>query len=221
MYFIHRNRGLWASFRMGCWLTCEGPGGATTRPGSESARAAAKQEPREAAVRALFQRARPHRDPQRRSLLGGDRPDSIDSRAPVAPADEPRRPTMETIPSSLPRGEVRLALKTHARDGRLRATDDPAPAPRAHPRPTLTIAPRPSPAQDGYVKWDDVDVSNVDLPAGDDMGIPRCAPRHPPASTPRSPRAGENLSPRFFPRARPQRLRARAARRSLPVPITR
>jgi translation initiation factor 3 subunit B len=37
---------------------------------------------------------------------------------------------METIPSSLPRGE------------------------------------------DGYVKWDVVDVSNVDLPAGDDMGIP-------------------------------------------------
>ena len=38
---------------------------------------------------------------------------------------------METIPASLPRGEVRLALKTHARVVRLDATDDPAPAPRA------------------------------------------------------------------------------------------
>ena len=76
-------------------------------------------------------------------------------------------------------------------------------------------------AQDGYIKWDDVDVATMGLPAGDDMGIPRCAPRHPPASTLRSPRARAKIfRPVSFP-ARDPSLRARAARRTLAVPITR
>jgi hypothetical protein len=35
------------------------------------------------------------------------------------------------------------------------------------------LAALPSPPQDGYVKWDEVDIDSLKLPAGDDMGIAR------------------------------------------------
>ena len=35
------------------------------------------------------------------------------------------------------------------------------------------LAALPSPPQDGYVKWDEIDIDSLKLPAGDDMGIVR------------------------------------------------
>ena len=36
------------------------------------------------------------------------------------------------------------------------------------------LAALPSPPQDGYVKWDEIDIDSLKVPAGDDMGIARC-----------------------------------------------
>ena len=36
------------------------------------------------------------------------------------------------------------------------------------------LAALPSSPQDGYVKWDEIDIDSLKLPAGDDMGIARC-----------------------------------------------
>lgn len=75
---------------------------------------------------------------------------------------------METIPANLPRGEVR----SRPRPAKIR-TGSRCPA-----RPSRAIAAHlaalPSPSQDGYVKWDQVDIDSLKLPAGDDMGIVRC-----------------------------------------------
>ena len=73
---------------------------------------------------------------------------------------------METIPANLPRGEVR----SRPRPAEIRAGSRCAARPSA--RSPLT-SPLSLPSQDGYVKWDQVDIDSLKLPAGDDMGIVR------------------------------------------------
>lgn len=73
---------------------------------------------------------------------------------------------METIPANLPRGEVR---------SRPRPAIDPRRFPlcRSSVRAIAAHLAALLPSQDGYVKWDQVDIDSLKLPAGDDMGIVR------------------------------------------------
>ena len=75
---------------------------------------------------------------------------------------------METIPANLPRGEVR----SRPRRAKIFAGSCCAARPPRAIAAHLTAL--PSPLQDGYVKWDQVDIDSLQLPAGDDMGIVRC-----------------------------------------------
>ena len=104
-----------------------------------------------------FSRAQP-RDPPRRSLCRRPR---------LAPASEkPLRDKWRPSPRTSPAARYGAAPAPRS----LRAGSRCAARPSA--RSPLTSPPS-LPSQDGYVKWDQVDIDSLKLPAGDDMGIVR------------------------------------------------
>ena len=104
-----------------------------------------------------FSRAQP-RDPPRRSLCRRPR---------LAPASEkPLRDKWRPSPRTSPAARYGAAPAPRS----IRAGSRCAARPSA--RSPLTSPPS-LPSQDGYVKWDQVDIDSLKLTAGDDMGIVR------------------------------------------------
>jgi len=98
------------------------------------------------------------RDPPRRSLCRRPR---------LAPASEkPLRDKWRPSPRTSPSARYGAAPAPRS----IRAGSRCAARPSA--RSPLTSPPS-LPSQDGYVKWDQVDIDSLKLPAGDDMGIVR------------------------------------------------
>jgi hypothetical protein len=111
-----------------------------------------------AGARSLFSSSARLFDPPRRFRVDGLGLNSSDA----------TEANMETIPAHFPRGEVRA----------LPQSKPPQIDQRwffAHLRVSAqqTADLTPLTPQDGFVEWDKVDIDSLEMPRGDDMGIPR------------------------------------------------